>query len=361
MMSEKPVILIAFKDGGENGGPFVSHKRIIEGYKSDKYELRPFVFPRSRVIISPSGVKQLVESIKKEHAVAMLIVGLQLEGFVATLICQLAHIRIVLAIHGSTTETCNLSWLKRAIAKSMEEYSVRKADIVYGVSDYVSGWKVCQKARKVYGTIYNLPKNLNQKTQKSSTIRAELGINDTDIVVVSTGRIVIDKGYDVLLQVMEKFNGRENIKFVIAGDGSFKSTIQNKIKQLQMDKRVFMLGYRTDIDNILSGSDIFIICTKHETLCISLQEAGIHKLPLIATNVGGIPEIIDDSCGLLVENGDVEGFVQAINILIDNPELRKKMGDSACQKITEKFNPSKIFKQLDEVFTYIISDRCIEK
>ena len=127
MKSEKPVILVAFKDGGENGGPFVSHKRIIEGYKSDKYELKPFVFPRSRVIISPSGVKRLVESIKKEHAVAMLIVGLQLEGFVATLICQLAHIRIVLAIHGSTIETCNLSWPKRAIAKILEEYSVRKA------------------------------------------------------------------------------------------------------------------------------------------------------------------------------------------------------------------------------------------
>ena len=103
MKSDKPVILVAFKEGGENGGPFVSHKRIIDGYTSDKYELKPFVFPRSRVILSPSGVKRLVKAIKAENAVAMLVVGLQLEGFVATIICLLANIRIILAIHGSET------------------------------------------------------------------------------------------------------------------------------------------------------------------------------------------------------------------------------------------------------------------
>lgn len=354
MKSEKPVILVAFKDGGENGGPFVSHKRILEGYKSDKYELKPFIFPRSRVIVSPNGVKRLVKSIKNEHAVAMLIVGLQLEGFVATVICQLARIRIVLAIHGSTLETCNLKWPKRVLAKILEGYTVRKADIVYGVSNYVSNWKVCLKAKKMYGTIYNLPKNHNQEEHNTTTIRTELGINDNDVVIVSTGRIVAEKGYDILLQVMERFRGRENIKFVIAGDGNYKSIIERRIQQLEMEKQVFLLGYRADIDNILSGSDIFVICTKHETLCISLQEAGLHGLPLIATNVGGIPEIVDTSCGLLVENENVEGFLQAINTLIDNPNLRNKMGANAYQKVKDKFDSKKIFEKLDEVFTEII-------
>ena len=71
MENKKPVILVAFKDGGENGGPFVSHKRIVEGYVSDKYELKPFFFPRSRVILSPNGINRLVKKIHAENAVAM--------------------------------------------------------------------------------------------------------------------------------------------------------------------------------------------------------------------------------------------------------------------------------------------------
>ncbi len=361
MKSDKPVILVAFKEGGENGGPFVSHKRIIDGYTSDKYELKPFVFPRSRVILSPSGVKRLVKAIKAENAVAMLVVGLQLEGFVATIICLLANIRIILAIHGSETEACDLIWPKRVIVNIIEGFTVQKADIVYGVSDYVSNWKVCKKAKKMFGTIYNLPKNHNQEEHNTKTVRKELGINDNDVVVVSTGRITVDKGYDILLQIMECFKGRENVKFVIAGNGPYKPVIERRIQQLNMDKQVFMLGYRADIDNILSGSDLFIICTKHETLCISLQEAGMHGLPLIATNVGGIPEVIDSSCGFLVENEDVEGFVQAINVFIDNPELRKKMGVNARKKIIEKFDSQKIFEKLDEVFTDIIDIGCGDK
>lgn len=352
-----PVILIAFKEGGENGGPYTSHKRILENCISSQYCLKPFVFPRSRVLFSPKGMRKLVKSIKNENAVAMHIVGLQLEGFVAMIACKLAGIKVLLAIHGSGLEACKINKLWKVVIAFLEKSTVKHADIVYGVSDYVTSWPVCKYAKKMIGTIYNIPSNSMVQKNNGQALRQELGIKDTDIVVVSTGRIIADKGYDILLQVIRKFKNVKDIVFVIAGDGEYRKYMEQAVINEDMAENVFLLGYRTDIDNILNMADIFIICTKHETLCISLQEAGIHGLPLIATRVGGIPEIVDSTCGILVDNLDVRGFVTAINRLKNDGELRKEYGNNARRKILSKFSEEKIIKQLDQVYLELIENK----
>ena len=350
----RPVILIAFKKGGENGGPYTSHKRILESINSTQYELKPFYFPRSRVLFSPRGMKELISNIKKEKAVAMHIVGLQLEGFVAMIACKMSGIKILLAIHGSELEACGINKLWKVVIAFLEKSTVKHADIVYGVSDYVTSWPVCKYAKKMIGTIYNIPSNSMVQKNNGYSLRQELGIKDTDIVVVSTGRIVADKGYDILLQVIKKFKDVKDIVFVIAGDGEYRKHMEQTVINEDMSKNVFLLGYRTDIDNILDAADIFIICTKHETLCISLQEAGVHGLPLIATRVGGIPEIVDGTCGILVDNLDVRGFATAINRLKNDEKLRKEYGHNARRKIISKFSEEKIMKQLDQVYLELI-------
>lgn len=358
MKNEKrPVILIAFKKGGENGGPYTSHKRILESINSTQYELKPFYFPRSRVLFSPRGMKELISNIKKEKAVAMHIVGLQLEGFVAMIVCKMAGIKILLAIHGSEMESSRNNMIRHFIMSMIERFTVMKSDMVYGVSDYVSSWPVCKYSRQMIGTIYNLASDEQDSFKMKGNLRTELGIPKSEIIVVSTGRIVKDKGFDVLAEVIKKFRKTDNVSFVIAGDGDYKEEMERMIIKTEMKDKVFLLGYRSDIDNILSSSDIFIICTKHETLCISLQEAGMHGLPLIATNVGGIPEIIDESCGFLEKNLDIEGFFSAINILKDNEKLRKTMGENVRKKMMSKFDSKEILAKLDTAYLKLIQDK----
>ena len=168
-------------------------------------------------------------------------------------------------------------------------------------------------------------------------------------------RITTDKGFDILADVAKRFKDNDKVKFIIAGDGEYRNKWLADIEKENMQKQVYLLGYRSDIDDILRESDIFIICTKHETLCNSLLEGGMHKLPLVATNVGGIPEIIDDNKnGFLVPLNDVEGFVSALNKLINDANLCAKMGVAARTKIEEKFSEKAIVEKLDDVFTHIL-------
>ena len=97
-----------------------------------------------------------------------------------------------------------------------------------------------------------------------------------------------------------------------------------------------------------------MICSKHETLCISVLEAAMHSLPIIATNTGGIPEIVGKESGFLIENGNVDGFSKAIQILADNKDLRKCMGKQLHQRVLKKFDRQNILSQLDILYQQIL-------
>ena len=178
------------------------------------------------------------------------------------------------------------------------------------------------------------------------TIEKEKG----DIIIASTGRIIKDKGYDIVTQIIKCYKNRPNVKFVIAGDGNYLGEMRKILKDQIEAKQVFLLGYQRNVETILQVSDIFLMCTKHETLCNSLLEAARSGLPSVATNVGGIPEIIDDNGGFLVEKNNVNGFVEKLNLLIDNENLRLSMGRYAKENIEKKFDNDKIIDQLDEVY-----------
>ena len=345
----KPKILITLQENGQNGGPYISHLRIMNNvYLNTMFEFEPLFIPRTRKMLNPFFFLRFIKKIKKAHPDLVHIGGLQMEGFWPMLACKLLRKKTVLAVHGSSSEAVGNKGLRKNIGRVLEKYTIKNATIVYGVSDYVSSWEICKKSKRFFGTIYNIC-NYQETPSVKSTIREELGISSTDCVVVSTGRITTEKGFDDLLKIILKFKNHNDIKFIIAGDGPFFCFFQNAIKNNKMEKQVFLLGYRSDIQNILVGSDVFIICTRHETLCISLLEAGLCGLPLVATNVGGIPEIIDDTCGFLIDVGDLNGFEKSIIALLDKNK-RISMGKKSHEKIVNKFNTDCIVRKIRDLY-----------
>ena len=354
MAEHKSKILITLKLNGQNGGPYTSHFRIMnDEYLRNKYEFCSLSVPRARTLINPFGFFSFVRSIKNAKPDAVHIAGLQLDGFLVMAACKWARVKTILAIHGSSSEAMNFGSLRRFLSFFVEARTIKRADIVYGVSDYVSSWDICKYAKRYFGTIYNLT-SFDSNYSDASTIREELKIKYNDIVVTSTGRITVEKGYDILKEVVLRCGDVPNIKFIIAGDGPYRNAMENAFLASSMRDKVFLLGYRSDISNILSGSDIFIICTKHETLCISLLEAGFFRLPLIATNVGGIPEIIDSDCGYLIENGNVDGFTSALRELVNDASKRVSFGEMARKKIDEKFSRASIIKKIDCLYEEVL-------
>lgn len=351
-MNSKPRIALTFRKGGENGGPYNSHKRIMESSLSDKYDFVPLFVPRARVLVTPWGMRAFVKEIKSKKPQLVQVTGLQLEGFLTMIACKLANVKTLVAIHGSSTEALDIGRFRKWRAALLEKWTVINADAVYGVSDYVSTWKVCGKAKKHFGTVYNIPTDAKEICEKVTLdLRKDLNLNQNDIVVVSTGRIIKDKGYDIFWDVIQTVGHTENIKYIIAGEGDYLKEWENDVVLKGFENEVFLLGFRDDIHNVLQAADIFMICTKHETLCISLLEAAFTALPIVATNIGGIPEIIDDASGILVNNCDIDGFANAILNLANNKNLRKNFGNTVRDKTMRKFNTERILNKLDDIYS----------
>ncbi len=353
----KPKILIAFRENGQNGGPFVSHKRIMENeYLKERYSFEILWFPRARRFLNPFFFFRFVRRIRRARPALVHVVGLQLEGYFLTLACRFAGVRSVLAVHGSMAEARDIGRLRKRLLVFLEKISLRRASCAFGVSDYVSGWKICKKNKRFFGTVYNLSGTI-EGTDAPSTIRKELGIPESDVVIASTGRITRDKGFDTLCEIARRFRDRPDVRFVVAGDGAYREEFASEIAKTEQEKQVFLLGYRSDVDNLLKGSDLFLICTRHETLCISVLEAAAAGLPVVASKVGGIPEILDEKSGFLVSPDDTDGFVTALEKLIASPELRRETGAAARESVGTKFDDSKIEKKLDELYRFAMDGK----
>jgi glycosyltransferase involved in cell wall biosynthesis len=360
-LKTKPKIMISFTEGGENGGPYISHKRIMESSLKDKYEFIPLIIPKGRIgVFNISLLRKLRKDILKANPDIVHFTGLQLTGFHVALACKLVGIQnTILAIRGSSLEAINFPGWKKRIVNILEISTLKLSRVCYGVSEYVCSWERVQNhSNWCYGHIYNIPSDKKRdEVYSNSYFREEIDAKFDDILIVSTGRITREKGFEVLLNVIKNMNIPDDVKFVIAGEGEFFDTFKNEIEQNNLTDTVFLLGYRNDIDSILQSSDIFVLCTLHETLCNSIIEAGYFSLPTVATRVGGIPEIVEDGYnGFLVDKYNVQGTIDALQRLIKDKTKRENMGKNAKKIIDNKFSKEKIVQQIDDLYRRLLEN-----
>lgn len=356
-MCEKPKILITFSENIDiAGGPYQSHKRIIESQLKTSYNFIPLYVPRVRKLLSFKGMKDFVKLIKKQEPDIVHFTGLQTDGFLVSLACRIAKVKkTVMAIRGSSNEAVYFAKWKKIIVNFLEKQTLKNVSVYYCVSNYVSSWRIIDKnSQKFRGVIYNLPHEYYEKSDEIS-FREEMGIDEESILIVSTGRITREKGYDILLRVIRDSKFNSLVKFIIVGEGSYLKQMKKVIAESGLNEKTIFLGYRKDIGKILSDCDIFILLSLHETLCNSIIEAGQQSLPSIATNVGGIPEIIKSGYnGFLVEKYDVKETISFLEFLVTKKENRKIMGENAKKSVETKFSYSIILSQIDKIYKELL-------
>ena len=189
--------------------------------------------------------------------------------------------------------------------------------------------------------------------------RKEFGLNKDDFVCATVGRLVPVKGHTYLIKAIRKVvNVIPNAKFLFVGDGELKSELSEEIKSLDLQKNIFLLGARRDIATTLSCINIFLLPSINEGFGMVLIEAMAAKKPVIATNVGGIPEVvIDGKTGILVPPKDPEAFSSAIINLYNNPELSNRMGLAGYWRTKNNFNIESTVRELENLYCELIEEK----
>ena len=166
---------------------------------------------------------------------------------------------------------------------------------------------------------------------KREALLGEISADKDSIILLSVGELSDRKNHSVSIKALSEVKN-DNVHLVIAGTGEKRDEFLSLAKDLGVDGRVHLLGFRTDIAELLKSADIFLFPSVQEGLPVALMEAMSCSLPVICSAIRGNIDLIDDSCGVLCGASDVEGFAKAIEKLIADPDTRKAM----AQKVLDR-------------------------
>lgn len=178
-------------------------------------------------------------------------------------------------------------------------------------------------------------------------VRKEAGIEADDIFLLAVGRLVHSKAHELLIAAMPAVLKKiPNVKVGICGDGVLRSKLEEQIHSLGLSDSVKLLGQSDYVTKFLASADVFVMPSLWEGLPIALLEAMSAGLPVIATKVEGIEEVVmEGEHGILVPVGDVKALTEAILHLLIDPQLRRKMSDACKAKVLASYTTDRMCEQ----------------
>ncbi|NOG84882.1 MAG: glycosyltransferase family 1 protein [Candidatus Scalindua sp. SCAELEC01] len=191
-----------------------------------------------------------------------------------------------------------------------------------------------------------------KKFTRTEDKRGEFGLRKDDFVCATIGRLVPVKGHSCLLKAIRRVvQVIPQAKFLFVGDGPQRQRLEQEIIVLELENNVSLLGARTDIAEILFCIDLFLLPSINEGFGIVLVEAMAMGKPIVATNVGGIPEIVKDgTTGILVSPKDDEALSSSIIKLHKNPGLALKMGQAGYRRAKRLFDIESTVLKYEELY-----------
>lgn len=174
-----------------------------------------------------------------------------------------------------------------------------------------------------------------------------------EIVFLSIGELNSNKNHKLVIESLHRIK-RENYKYIICGQGKEKENLEKLIHKYNLENQVFLAGYKKDILEVLREADVFVMPSFREGLSVALQEAMAAGLPVIATNIRGNNELIDNGKGgWLIPSNDIDTMVNAM-IEADRADLQK-MSQYNLTKI-KKYDKSKVSESMREIYSDILKE-----
>jgi len=171
------------------------------------------------------------------------------------------------------------------------------------------------------------------------SIKKKIGIRPDSLLVSMIGRLSPVKNQAMLLKAFQKVSKRyPDLRLAIVGEGPMRDYLQNLRGQLGLDGKVHFLGRMRSVAEVLAETDIFVSTSRWEGLPLAILEAMAAAVPVVATAVPGIQEVLESEAGVLVPLDDVEALEKALVRFIEAPKLREKIGKIGQKRVTDIYS-----------------------
>jgi glycosyltransferase involved in cell wall biosynthesis len=187
-------------------------------------------------------------------------------------------------------------------------------------------------------------------------LRRSLGLSPQDLVCTTVGRLVPVKGHEDLIHAFgEAIASHPELCLVLVGEGELRGDLEDLARRLGLAERVRFTGWRDDVPELLSASDLFVLPSHNEGLGLVLVEAMAKRLPAVATAVGGVPEVVSDGeTGILVPPRAPDELARAIGELAADAERRTRMGEAGYGRAVERFSVESTVRRTEEIYREVL-------
>ncbi len=178
----------------------------------------------------------------------------------------------------------------------------------------------------------------------ATDLRQALGISPDMLVIGAPGSLIPRKGFDVLIPAFSRLTTPAHL--LIAGTGPEQDALMRQASGLGVADRVHFIGFSDTIADFYRACDVVALASRVEAFGLVLAEAGFCGLPVIATRVGGVPEVVaDGETGLLVPPDDVAALAEALQRLADDPALRRRLGQTGHVRARSQFSADRLARE----------------
>ncbi|MEJ9212303.1 N-acetyl-alpha-D-glucosaminyl L-malate synthase BshA [Bacillus smithii] len=276
------------------------------------------------------------------HAVCAIL-GKQMAG---------SNCKIVTTLHG--TDITVLGYdpsLTDAI-----RFGIERSDAVTAVSNALvqETYQLIQPKKEII-PIYNFIDERIFKKISSSHLKEEYGIRSDEKVIIHVSNFRSIKRVPDVVKVFARIFEKMPAKLLLVGDGPEMTVVSELVSDLGLDEEVFFLGKQDNLEELYSISDLMLLLSQKESFGLALLEAMACGVPCIGTNVGGIPEVIQNGVnGFICEPGDLADIVQKSLYLLENSEIHRQFSERSVLTVKQKFDSRKIVNRYESIYLSLL-------
>ena len=353
-----PFIEMLKKQGHEVHVAAKNNLDLKPGLKLDIAD-KVYDVPFERSPFSTQNIKayKVLKKIMEENQYGMVHCNTPMGGVVTRLAANRKKTKVVYTAHG-------FHFFKGAPLKNwlmyypMEWVLAFKTDVLICINkeDFALAKKHmhAKRVEYVHGVGVNERKIAPSAVSREEK-RSELKIPENAKVLFSIGELNENKNHEVIIKAVAKINNPD-IHYMIAGNGDKEEYLNRLSASLGIQDKVHLLGYKTDINELLQCSDVFCLPSKREGLSVALMEAAAAGLPVVCSDIRGNSDIIADcEGGYLCKPTDVDAFAEKISLLIGAEELCAKMSDTNKNNI-KSFVLSSVSEEMRQIYFEQMAD-----
>jgi L-malate glycosyltransferase len=262
-------------------------------------------------------------------------------------------IKIVTTLHGTDITVLGYDpTLSEAI-----KFGIEKSDYVTAVSNsLVKQTYDLLKTQKFIDTVYNFIDERVHRKINSQALKENLHIHSDEKVIIHVSNFRPVKRVADVIKTFSKIEKHLPAKLLLVGDGPEMSMVCNLVTELGLREKVLFLGKQDNVEELYSLSDLMLLLSEKESFGLVALEAMACGVPCIGTDVGGIPEVIEDGLsGFICKVGDIEGIADRALSLLKDPISYERFSNQSLKVVQEKFNANLIVQQYENIYFKLLS------